>query len=38
MLKLVLTGRFDRMAIVLYLLLGWSGVMVYGSVIASFPA
>jgi hemolysin III len=37
-LKLVLPGHFDRVAIVLYLLLGWSGVMVYGSVIASLPS
>jgi hypothetical protein len=37
-LKLVLPGRFDRVAVVLYLLLGWSGVMVYGSVIASLPS
>ena len=37
-LKLVLPGRFDRIAVVLYLLLGWSGVMFYGSVIASLPS
>ena len=37
-LKLVLPGRFDRVAVVLYLLLGWSGVLVYGSVIASLPS
>jgi hemolysin III len=37
-LKLVLPGRFDGMAVVLYLLLGWSGVMAYGSVIASLPS
>jgi hemolysin III len=37
-LKIVLPGRFDRVAVVLYLLLGWSGVMVYGSVIASLPS
>jgi hemolysin III len=37
-LKLVLPGRFDSVAIVLYLLLGWSGVMAYGSVIASLPS
>jgi len=36
-LKLVLPGHFDRVAIVLYLLLGWSGVMVYDSIIASLP-
>jgi len=36
-LKLVLPGRFDRAAVVLYLLLGWSGVMAYGSGLASLP-
>lgn len=33
-LKLLLPGRFDRAAIGLYLLLGWSGVLAYESVIA----
>src|SRR5712692_1766622 len=37
-LKLVLPGRFDRVAVALYLLLGWSGVMAYGSVFASLPS
>jgi hemolysin III len=37
-LKLVLPGRFDRVAVVLYLLLGWSGVMACGPVIASLPS
>jgi hemolysin III len=36
-LKLVLPGRFDRLSIALYLLLGWSGVMAWSS-IASLPA
>jgi hemolysin III len=36
-LKLVLPGRFDRAAVVLYLLLGWSGVMAYEPFIASLP-
>jgi hemolysin III len=36
-LKLVLPGRFDHVAVVLYLLLGWGGVMFCGSVIASLP-
>jgi hemolysin III len=36
-LKLALPGRFDRVAVVLYLLLGWSGVMAYGSFIAALP-
>jgi hemolysin III len=31
-LKLCLPGRFDRLAILLYLLLGWSGVMAYEAV------
>jgi len=33
-LKLTLPGRFDRAAIGLYLLLGWSGMAAYDSVIA----
>ncbi len=37
MLKLALPGRFDRVAVVLYLLLGWSGVMFCGPIIASLP-
>jgi hemolysin III len=37
-LKLVLPGRFDHVAVVLYLLLGWSGVIAYWSVIASLPS
>jgi hemolysin III len=37
-LKLMLPGRFDRVAVVLYLLLGWSGVMAYESVFASLPS
>ena len=36
-LKLTLPGRFDRLSIVLYLLLSWSGVMMY-DVIAALPA
>jgi hemolysin III len=38
LLKLVLPGRFDRIAVVLYILLGWSGAMFCGSVIASLPS
>jgi hemolysin III len=38
MLKLVLPGRFDRVAVALYLLLGWSGVIFRGSVFASLPS
>ncbi|AWN46971.1 DNA-binding protein [Methylobacterium terrae] len=33
--KLTLPGRFDRLAIALYLALGWSGIMAYESVIAA---
>jgi hemolysin III len=33
-LKLTLPGRFDRLALVLYLLLGWSGVTMYETIIA----
>jgi hemolysin III len=33
--KLFLPGRFDRLSIVLYLMLGWSGLFAYESVIAS---
>src|ERR1044072_3154784 len=36
-LKLTLPGRFDRLSIVLYLLLSWSGVAMY-EVIAALPA
>jgi len=33
-LKLLLPGSFDRLSLVLYLLLGWSGVMMYEAIIA----
>lgn len=36
-LKLFLPGRFDRLSILLYLALGWSGVMVYDTMIQSLP-
>jgi hemolysin III len=36
-LKLVLPGRFDRLSLVLYLLLSWSGVMMF-DVIVALPA
>lgn len=36
-LKLVLPGRFDRLSLVLYLLLSWSGVMLY-EVVSLLPA
>jgi len=35
--KLLLPGRFDRLAVVLYLLLGWSGALVYEPVAAALP-
>ena len=37
-LKLALPGRFDRLAIVLYLLLGWSGVFAYDSIASTLPS
>jgi hemolysin III len=37
-IKLVLPGRFDRLAVGLYLALGWSGAMLYDSVVTSLPA
>jgi hemolysin III len=36
-LKLLLPGRFDRVSIALYLLLGWSGVLAWEPVFASLP-
>jgi hemolysin III len=36
-LKLLMPGRFDRMAIALYLILGWSCVVAYGPVSAALP-
>src|SRR6516225_7283164 len=35
-LKLALPGRFDRLAIILCLLLGWSGVIAYDSLVTLF--
>jgi hemolysin III len=35
--KLALPGRFDRLAVGLYLALGWSGFMVWDKVVASLP-
>ena len=37
-LKLKFPGRFDRLSILLYLLLSWSGVMAYESVFGTLPA
>jgi len=36
-LKIVMPGRFDRLSIVLYLALGWSGVMIYSTMVSSLP-
>ena len=36
-IKLVFPGRFDRLAIGLYLAMGWSGFMVYDAGMASLP-
>jgi hemolysin III len=36
-LKLFAPGRFDRLAIGLYLALGWSGVVVYDTIVATLP-
>jgi hemolysin III len=37
-IKLVFPGRFDRLAVGLYLAMGWSGMMLYGTVVAALPA
>jgi len=37
-LKLALPGRYDRVAVGLYLAMGWSAVMLYDSVVASLPS
>jgi hemolysin III len=37
-IKLVAPGRFDRLSVVLYLAMGWSGVMLYGRVVNALPA
>jgi hemolysin III len=37
-LKLLLPGRFNRLALVLYLLLGWSGGLVFGSIARALPS
>lgn len=36
-IKLVLPGRFDRLSVGLYLAMGWSGFMVWETVVASLP-
>jgi hemolysin III len=37
-LKLALPGRFDRVAVALYLAMGWSGMMLYDAVVTALPA
>jgi len=37
-LKLALPGRFDRLAVILCLLLGWSGVIAYDSLSSAIPS
>jgi hemolysin III len=37
-IKLVFPGRYDRLAVGLYLAMGWSGVMLYGPVVKALPA
>src|SRR5258708_23866215 len=37
-LKLLLPRRFDRLAVVLYLLLGWSGAVVYEPGVTALPS
>jgi hemolysin III len=37
LIKLLFPGRFDRLAVVLYLGMGWSGFMVYDAGMASLP-
>lgn len=37
-LKLILPGRFDRLAVIFYLVLAWSGLAVVGEVFATLPA
>jgi hemolysin III len=37
-LKLALPGRFDRLSVVLCLLIGWSGVIAYDSLTSVLPS
>jgi hemolysin III len=37
-LKLALPGRFDRLAVGVYLAMGWSGMMLYDAVVKALPA
>src|SRR5258705_7601185 len=36
-LKLAYPGRFDRLAVGLYLAMGWSGAMLYDAVVKALP-
>ncbi len=36
-LKIARPGRYDRLSILLYLAMGWSGVMIYNTMVASLP-
>jgi hemolysin III len=37
-LKLTCPGRFDRLSVGIYLMMGWSGVMIYDKVVAALSA
>ena len=37
-MKVKWPGRFDRLAVMLYLAMGWSGVMAYDSLVSSLPS
>jgi hemolysin III len=37
-IKLALPGRYDRLAVGLYLAMGWSGMMIYDAVVKALPA
>jgi hemolysin III len=37
-LKLLLPGRFERVSIILYLLLGWSGIISYDAAASALPS
>lgn len=37
-LKLALPGRYDRVAVGLYLAMGWSGIMLYDAVVSALPS
>lgn len=37
-IKLIFPGRYDRLAVGLYLAMGWSGMMLYDAVVKALPA